>query len=67
MTAPTSPDHAQDPQGIATAGDDQKPHDFSYGHGRMPFFMKAVWLAFLAFGAWYVVKYLLVALGQEMA
>ena len=39
---------------------------FSYGHGRMPFFMKLVWIAFLAFGTWYVVSFLLTALGEEV-
>ena len=65
MTAPNSSDTA-DPQGIATAGDDQRAHDFGYGHGRMPFFLKVVWLGFLAFGAWYVVKFLLAALAVEL-
>ncbi|HYC77606.1 MAG TPA: hypothetical protein VEI02_08265 [Planctomycetota bacterium] len=66
MTAPTSAEPALDPQGIETAGDDQRPHDFRYGHGRMPLLMKLAWLGFLAFGAWYVVVYLLAALAQEV-
>lgn len=59
MTAPTSPD-------LDVAGDDHRPHDFAYGHGRMPFFMKAIWGGFIAFGAWYVVKFLLSALATEL-
>ena len=39
---------------------------FRYGHGRMPLFLKLVWLAFLAFGTWYTVVYLLDALGSEL-
>ncbi len=65
MTAPNTSDPS-DPQGIATAGDDQRTHDFGYGHGRMPFFLKFVWLAFLAFSAWYIVKFLLAALAVEL-
>ena len=45
---------------------DQVPYEFEYDHGRMPFFMKIVWIAFLAFGTWYTVSYLLTALGEEM-
>lgn len=48
-------------------GDDQAAYAFEYGHGRMPFFMKLIWLAFLAFGAWYLVSFLLEALGDELA
>jgi hypothetical protein len=48
------------------AGDDQAAYRYDYGHGRMPFFMKIVWLGFLAFGAWYVVGFLLAALGDEL-
>ena len=51
----------------ASAEDDQSPHTFAYGHGRMPFFMKLVWLGFLAFSAWYIVSYLLTSLGEELA
>ena len=51
----------------AMAGDDQRHYEYNYGHGRMPFFMKIVWLGFLVFGAWYVVGYLLGALGDELA
>jgi hypothetical protein len=48
-------------------GDDQLPHTFEYGHGRMPLFMKLAWLAFLIFGAWYLSTFLLAALGRELA
>lgn len=60
MTKPSS----ADPQ---AEGSDQRAPDFQYGHGRMPLFMKLVWLVFLAFGAWYMVTYLLEALGGELA
>ncbi len=46
--------------------DDQTPVHYEYGHGRMPFFMKIVWLGFLAFGAWYVVAFLLASLAEEI-
>ena len=48
------------------AGDDQAPYPFQYDHGRMPLFMKLVWVVFLAFGTWYVVAYLLDSLGREL-
>ena len=47
-------------------GSDQLPVGWRYGHGRMPAFMKLVWLAFLAFGAWYTVQFLLAALATEL-
>ena len=47
-------------------GDDQQAYEFQYGHGRMPLFMKLVWLGFLAFSAWYIVAYLLEALNVEL-
>lgn len=56
MTGPTS----------TPEGSDQSAYEFQYGHGRMPFFMKLVWLAFLVFGAWYMVSFLLEALGGEL-
>jgi len=58
---------SQPPQEPSGAGDDQQPQAFAYGHGRMPLFMKFVWLAFLAFCAWYTVQFLLQALGRELA
>jgi len=48
------------------AGSDQRELPFGYGHGRMPLFMKLVWLAFLAFATWYVVQFLLTSVGEEM-
>ncbi|GJM23053.1 MAG: hypothetical protein DHS20C15_29680 [Planctomycetota bacterium] len=62
MTAKSSNAEARE----QAAGDDQVPYEYEYGHGRMPFFMKLVWLAFLAFGAWYVVSFLLAALGEDL-
>jgi hypothetical protein len=61
MTTPTSDDAR------AVEGDDQRSPLMQYGHGRMPLFMKLVWLAFLAFGAWYLSTFLLDALGRELA
>jgi hypothetical protein len=54
---------ASDP---STEGDDQRERPFGYGHGRMPLFMKIVWLAFLAFATWYVVQFLLTSVGEEL-
>jgi len=48
------------------AANDHEPADFHYDYGRMPFFMKLVWLGFLGFAAWYTVVYLLDALGEEL-
>ena len=45
---------------------DRSPYTFQYGHGRMPFFMKIVWLAFLIFSTWYVASFLLTAVGEEL-
>ena len=47
-------------------GDDQSPLEFAYGHGRLPFFMKLVWLGFLILATWYVVTYLLTSVGTEL-
>ena len=59
MTAPaTSDPHSEE--------DDQAPRTFVYGTGRMPFFMKLVWIGFLAFGTWYVVTFLLTAVGRDL-
>lgn len=54
-------------EGAAREADDQTPHAFEYGHGRMPLFMKLAWLCFLAFGAWYLTSFVLEALGRELA
>jgi len=61
MTSETSPDRTE------VAGDDQAEYEFEYGHGRMPFFMKIVWIAFLAFATIYTVSYLLEAVGDELS
>ena len=65
MTDASSPDSppADDAQ---LAGDDQRAYRFEYGHGRMPLFMKLVWIAFLAFATWYTVSFLLTAVGTEL-
>jgi hypothetical protein len=47
-------------------GDDQEEEPLSYGHGRMPLFMKIAWIAFLAFATWYVVQFLLTSVGKEL-
>ena len=60
MTPETSPEPTP------AAGDDQAPYEFEYGHGRMPFFMKVVWIAFLAYATVYTVTYRLDALGAEL-
>ncbi len=62
------------PESAATAGEeralaeqsDQVPYRYDYGHGRLPFFMKLVWLGFLAFIAYYCTVYLLEALAVEL-
>jgi hypothetical protein len=59
QNSPASPDPG-------AAGDDQAEYGFGYGHGRMPTFMKIVWLAFLAFATWYVVMFLLTSVGEEV-
>ncbi len=60
MTSESSPDRS------AIAGDDHAQYEFDYGHGRMPFFMKLVWIAFLAFATVYTVSYLLSSVGTEL-
>jgi hypothetical protein len=45
---------------------DQQPYPFTYGHGRMPVFMKLAWTAALAFMTWYIVKFLLTSVGTEL-
>jgi len=61
MTSENSPDPT------AVAGDDNAEYIFEYGHGRMPFFMKLAWIAFLAFGTVYIVSYLLTSLAEDLA
>jgi hypothetical protein len=48
-------------------GSDQAPVEFGYGHGRMPLFLKLFWVGFLVFATWYVVQFLLTALGREVS
>lgn len=76
MTAPssleTSPDGQVSPEeqtpieSIDVAGQDQEPYEFAYGHGRMPLFMKIVWIGFLAFATWYLATNMLDALAAEL-
>jgi hypothetical protein len=64
---PRSSGAGSEPSAAPPGGpDDQRMHDFEYGHGRMPLFMKIVWLAFLAFAAFYTAFFLLDALGSEL-
>lgn len=60
MTGSNSPDPR-------AAGDDQAALPVSYGHGRMPFFMKLAWTLFIAFITYYVAVYLIPAAGEELA
>ena len=63
MTTPTSTDD----EGVHRAEEsDQVQYQYLYGHGRMPLFMKLLWLGFLVFGAWYTTTYLLTALQGEV-
>lgn len=48
------------------AGDDQVPYEFKYDHGRMPLFMKIVWVGFIVFATLYLVNNLLSALSNEV-
>lgn len=45
---------------------DQAPYGHQYGHGRMPVFMKLLWIGYLVLGTWYVATFLLDAVGQEL-
>jgi hypothetical protein len=49
-----------------SAANDQEPYAFSYGHGRMPVFLKIVWVAAIVFITWYIVKFLLTSVGAEL-
>ena len=71
MTATNSPgsglsDPVMSDMSGGSGRDDQVPVVPSYGHGRMPWFLKLAWLAFLSFIAWYVTVNLLPALGTEL-
>lgn len=48
------------------AAEDQSAYGFHYGHGRMPGFMKLLWIGYLVLGTWYVTSFLLDAVGQEL-
>lgn len=60
MTSETSPERPPE-------AEDQVPYEFGYGHGRMPWFMKVIWIGFLTFATWYTVSFLLEALESELA
>lgn len=60
MTAPNDPDPRAE-------GDDHAAYSFRYGHGRMPGFMKLLWVGFLVFITWYVVAFLIPAAYEELA
>lgn len=47
-------------------GDDQTPYEFRYDHGRMPLFMKIIWVGFLVGATLYIVNHLLTALADEV-
>ena len=49
-----------------TEGDDHTQYEFHYGHGRMPLFMKVVWIGFIIGATWYVVQFLLSAVSKEL-
>jgi hypothetical protein len=65
--SPISPESlAEASAGAKPRDDDQHAHAFGYGHGRMPLFMKIAWIGFLAFATWYVVRFLLTSVGDEL-
>jgi hypothetical protein len=51
---------------VVEAGNDQVPYNFQYDHGRMPFFMKVIWVGFLIMATWYTVTFLLTSVGKEL-
>jgi len=46
--------------------DDQVEYPFTYDHGRMPMFMKLIWVGFFILATWYTVTYLLSSLAEEL-
>lgn len=46
---------------------DQNAYPFGYGPGRMPFFMKVIWVLAIVFFTYYIVTYLLTSLGEDLA
>ena len=67
MTEPNTEADSGDHDATAIVGDDQRRVEITYGHGRMPLFLKFGWLAFLTFATWYVVTFLLEAIGEDLA
>ena len=49
-----------------TEGNDHSAYDFRYDHGRMPMFMKIVWVGFIILTTYYIVANLLPAVGVEL-
>lgn len=47
--------------------DDQTPLTVTYGHGRMPGFMKVAWVLFIVFITYYVARFLIPAAGEELS
>jgi hypothetical protein len=45
---------------------DQVHYQHRYDHGRMPAFMKFVWIGFIVLMFWYVSRFLLDAVGAEI-
>jgi len=77
MTSETGPDaetgeSAAEPGGVTALpevppeGSDQVEMPFTYDHGRMPFFMKVIWIGFMAFATWYVTVNMLDALNVDL-
>lgn len=46
--------------------DDHTPYGFHYGHGRMPAYLKLMWIGYLVLGTWYVTSFLLDAVAQDL-
>lgn len=63
MTAPSESDREVR---SAAERDDHAAYPFVYGHGRMPGFMKVLWVVFLVFITWYVVSFLLPSAATEL-
>ncbi len=47
--------------------DDNVPFTFSYDSGRMPLFMKVIWVGFLILATYYIAAFLLTSLGEELS
>ncbi len=59
-------EHTSTRPGEQQEGNDQEVYPFHYGHGRLPFFMKVAWVGFIILATYYIVAFLLTALGQEL-